>query len=484
MKKAKKKKPIKVKRIKRTVKQVGNIVDKKDLKDVLLIAKRYTTVKNYVFSRFSGIKSLPILDNYRKKIRDVWVKTGFANQFKLLARYWKLALDEAISNIKSLWSNCKNTIKEAVRNNDHLSEDEKSYLYYILAADKLFNSILNREKMTRPKKIEKLIIREKYIHNLLCRYARRYRGKTPYSNVSRTFSIDPPMYTYVREKEQPFIEFASLKKMKRIRVKLEDRNQYHQNIKVVFDGDKLHFHHCVQSKSNQLWEEVNEVGVDKGYRTLIATSSGNLYGEHLNDLLSKETERLNRVNQKRNQYYALARKYEENGNKEKAEQIRKNNLGKKKYNHLKNKHGATVKSYINHSLNQFFYTERPSSVITEALDFVSWDDRYPAHVKRKLSRWIKGYIQERIEFKTDSWNVYLYNVNAAYTSQICNDCGSFGVRKGDSFTCPSCDHKHADINASKNILDRKNDKEIELYTPYKKVKEILIKRYEETSKIA
>ena len=100
LKKAKKKKPIKVKRIKRTVKQVGSLVDKGELEDILLLAQRYTTVKNYVFSRFSGIKSLPILDNYRKEIRDVWVKTGFANQFKLLSRYWKLALDESISNIK------------------------------------------------------------------------------------------------------------------------------------------------------------------------------------------------------------------------------------------------------------------------------------------------------------------------------------------------------------------------------------------------
>ena len=35
----------------------------------------------------------------------------------------------------------------------------------------------------------------------------------------------------------------------------------------------------------------------------------------------------------------------------------------------------------------------------------------------------------------------------------------------------------ADYNASCNIGDRKNDIEITLYTPYKKVKEILLKRY-------
>ncbi|MFU2419114.1 zinc ribbon domain-containing protein, partial [Peptacetobacter sp. AB800] len=64
-------------------------------------------------------------------------------------------------------------------------------------------------------------------------------------------------------------------------------------------------------------------------------------------------------------------------------------------------------------------------------------------------------------------------INPAYTSQICSKCGRFGVRNGDSFVCEYCGEIHADINASKNILDRKYDKEIKMFTSYKKVKEIL-----------
>ena len=40
-------------------------------------------------------------------MRDEWVKTNFAEQWKLPARYWKLALSEATGNIKSQWSNIK-----------------------------------------------------------------------------------------------------------------------------------------------------------------------------------------------------------------------------------------------------------------------------------------------------------------------------------------------------------------------------------------
>ena len=89
-------------------------------------------MKNYVYSRYSGIHSLLILKNYKKLIRDVWVQTEFAEQWKLPARYWKLALDEAISNINSLWSNTKNAVRKALRNNPNRNRTRKKlHLLYI-----------------------------------------------------------------------------------------------------------------------------------------------------------------------------------------------------------------------------------------------------------------------------------------------------------------------------------------------------------------
>ena len=111
-------------------------------------------------------------------------------------------------------------------------------------------------------------------------------------------------------------------------------------------------------------------------------------------------------------------------------------------------------------------------------NFCDWKKKFPKHIKRKLSRWIKGYIRERLEFKCEQRNITFTKVNAAYTSQICHRCGCFGKRETDLFTCPKCGQMHADNNASHNIKKRKDDKEITLYTPYKKVKEIVEKRLE------
>jgi len=70
--------------------------------------------------------------------------------------------------------------------------------------------------------------------------------------------------------------------------------------------------------------------------------------------------------------------------------------------------------------------------------------------------------------------------NRAYTSQECSNCGYVHKdnRQGERFTCIQCGYREdADVNGALNILARKYDSEIGLYTPYKKVKEILLERY-------
>ncbi|MEG2365000.1 MAG: zinc ribbon domain-containing protein [Terrisporobacter sp.] len=160
----------------------------------------------------------------------------------------------------------------------------------------------------------------------------------------------------------------------------------------------------------------------------------------------------------------------------KANKILENNLGKVKYIKNKLKHDENVKSYINYSLNQLIKEEKPKEIVMENLDFVNWNGTYPKSVKRKLSRWIKGYIKMRIEYKCDYNNIIYTYINPAYTSKVCNICGSFGKRDNDVFTCKVCGELHSDINASKNILNRKYDEEISLYTKFTKVKSILENR--------
>ena len=464
------------KRVKRTVKQKAKLTNEIDLEIMEELGERIRHARNYMYSRLAGINSyLKLYDG--KAIRNEWVKDEkLVKQFRLPARFWKITLDEVISSLKSLWSNACNKIKEAAKENGNLSPDEKRYIYYVCSAPKIFGLVLTNKTFKRPEKIKKLNIEENRIHNLIRRYARRYRGKIPYS-YSKTFQLDADMYCYVQEKEKTYIEISTHIKHNRIRLECMDQNVYHKNIRVTFNENMFTLSHTVESKQRHCWEVENEIAVDKGHKTLLVSSSGKHYGEGLNTLLNTETERLNTVNQKRNPYYAMVRNLEEKGDFVKAKRIKENNLGKRKYNKNKNRYDAKTKSYINCEINRLIKEEVPSKIGIENLVFVSWDDTYPKQVKRKLSRWIKGYIDERLWFKSEINGIEYIYVNPAYTSQECHVCGCLGNRKTqEKFVCSTCGTFHADENAAKVIQKRMNDPEISLYTPYQTVKELLVKR--------
>jgi IS605 OrfB family transposase len=419
MPKKKKKKPILQKRFKRAVKQRATLVESSNIEIFEELITRIQRARNYMYSRLAGINSYLSLQN-PKGIRNEWVKDKkLVEQFRLPARFWKITLEEVVSSLKSLWSNTCNKIKEAAKENYHLTDDEKLYIRYVCSASPLFGAILTRQPIVRPKKLEELNIRESYIHNLINRYARRYRGKTPYSH-STTFQLDADMYKYVKENGIVYLDMSTHLKGDRIRLRCSDQHMFRKNIRVTMKDGIFTLAHTVESKQKKTWTAKNEVGVDKGYKTMFVSSSGKHYGDGLNTLLSNETERLNAVNKKRNPYYAMVRALKEKGEHEKAEKIRINNLGKKKYNRNKRKHQETVESFVNHELNQLIENEKPSTVIIENLAFVSWNDKMPKHIKRKLSRWLKGFIDERLTFKCNLNGINYEYINPAYTSQECH----------------------------------------------------------------
>ncbi len=68
-------------------------------------------------------------------------------------------------------------------------------------------------------------------------------------------------------------------------------------------------------------------------------------------------------------------------------------------------------------------------------------------------------------------------VNASWTSQIDSRNGLLiGERKGDRFYCFDGAVLDADWNAACNVKARLSDDEIDLWTPYQRVKSILLQR--------
>ena len=162
-------------------------------------------------------------------------------------------------------------------------------------------------------------------------------------------------------------------------------------------------------------------------------------------------------------------------NDKKIENIRNNNLTSIKRNKFMKRTKTFGKNLINREIKRLIKEEKPTLIVKELLNFKSMNNKFNKKIRNRLNKWYSGYINEKIELECNKQEIEFFDVNPAYTSQICNSCNKLGKRNGEIFICKNCGTKHADINAAINILRRKDIKEINLYTRKEKVKEMFEK---------
>lgn len=468
--------------MKKTIKQYvyfSEGITKQQLSDIKKIAINYTNAKNYFYSRFSGVNSYANLFNYRSEIRDIIVSEISKNKkynFNLPARYWKNALDESISNIKSNWANTISKTKSNLRSKGILTKNELHYCNYVLNSPKLLQEIFNFSEFLIPEKINYSDINFKKLNKLIRRTIRYNRFTISKTTKKNNFTIDNNMYTY----EDDCICIQSLEKGKRIKLKVNTNDRFNKTIKVILGNDRITFNSSIVIKVKENAFTNNIIGIDKNYENVIATSSGNVYGDGINklfneyaDLTVKQEKERNKI---RNLIKLLKRK---EGNELKIERIIKNNLGTKKITRAKNKKKEEFKSLINKSLNDFINQENPTEIVTELLNFQGGNKKLNKKTKHKLNTWSKGYIRERIEYKGYVNNIKITEINATDTSQTCSCCGYYSGSRSDGnmFYCLNCgEGVLAHLNSAVVIRQRRDDKEIKLHTPHKEVHKILTSR--------
>lgn len=142
-----------------------------------------------------------------------------------------------------------------------------------------------------------------------------------------------------------------------------------------------------------------------------------------------------------------------------------------------------MEAAINHHIRTCMEEMKPSETVLEDLSFVSDKKRSPRKdFNRRMASWQKGCLDERLDYLSRVYGAAVTHVNPAYTSQYCNHCGAkLGSRYGfhhEYADCENCGTVNANTNAAGNILDRRNDKKIMLYTPYRRVKWICDRRAE------
>lgn len=117
-----------------------------------------------------------------------------------------------------------------------------------------------------------------------------------------------------------------------------------------------------------------------------------------------------------------------------------------------------IKKAVSSYLNDL---AKNTMTVLEKLDIREFNKSKKAN--GKLSMFARGKLQQKLMI-TLNWKGYDFmEVVPDFTSQVCPVCGNLDAdnRKDKAFKCTCCGHEDdADHNASVNIKERANDKEI------------------------
>jgi IS605 OrfB family transposase len=323
---------------------------------------------------------------------------------------------------------------------------------------------------------------KEYLYRKISRLVRHFKPRIPKA-TKLSLQIDEAMYSY----KNGFIVIMSNTKGKRMTFKVRTNQVFKGNLRINIREDRVIFSRAIDVKKKKL-ERVNNnelvIGVDKNYINCLDTSTENSYGFDLNKKSTKYYDKIVETNKKRKEYHKKIREINEKCNlmtdedKKKRDNIIKFNLGKKKKTKILDKYKEEVKKTINSAIDKFIKEEKPTLIVHENLNFQSKKKKFNKRVRGLLNTWTKGYIQTRLEYKANIYDIKLVAVNAAYTSQECPLCHHFGEKHNDIFYCENelCSANggvHSGHYAAKVVLQRNYDTDITLWTKYYKVKNII-----------
>ncbi len=402
-----------------------------------------------------------------RTLRDQLVRAGYRSPHGVSARMWKLAQKDAYETVKKQWAALAEKIRPLVaahRSGTGLgdvnwTDDQMRYAYWLLSDPCRLAQLVGGEAVI-PKHFKIDAGQRKVVGNYLRRVVRRQRGEQPCVKLERAFTLDADMYDIkVSAAGTQILAITSLIPRQRIRIPLKGQTVIRGNIQIVLDEQKqrveVHYAAAIKPTKRQVAaavtavvdathspkqgdsQETDEVvvAVDAGLSEVFTDEAGHRYGTGLGRLIYEESNRILAKNRRRNKLYQLAEKHSRAGRHQKAGNIRRFNLGQKKQKAQRRRNQIELERQINMALNQLFRQRQPTILVTEKLDLRG--KAKSKKMSRRVGLWPRGKLQERTEFKASAVGCRREQVNPAYTSQMCPNCGFVNGknRNGDRFKC-------------------------------------------------
>lgn len=425
----------------KTVRQYNSErIPEADMSRLQEIAKDYRAVRNYVYQRYGGIKSLPkIYPGYT--VQNEMTASGLRAKLGLPSVYFYLAVFDALGDIKKQWTQTKGKIEQCIRENENLTSEDRHYLRFVMKQSDCFEAILLGQEIQLAKAWEKSFlevrtgVEEKRLNQYLCRQVRRYLKKL-HTETDNIFSVSERAYRY----EDHGIYLAVKEKRKRIFIPLTDNNRYTKQLTVQLfpEEGNIVIHAPIERQIRQHEDYHREIGLALGIRTMFVTDEGRSYGEKYSEY-----------------QYALSEYVREGGARYRRN--KQKNPGRKKYTAGRERLEAALHTYINAEINRMLRTERPAVIYLPKLPQSS-KVGINKKINSSVNMWQKGYVRNRLRQKCREQSIALIEVFGKDISNECSRCGAVGEKADGVFTCKICGAKYSEReNAAKNALNRGRD---------------------------
>ena len=370
---------------------------------------------------------------------------------------------DTFDNIAMYREAVKVKVRQNIYNNKRFTQDEKKELYSKLKRDEWTdNAYLLRQMRKHYKK-----------------------GKT-----EKADQINYEGGLYDLDVDKGFLAVQSFERGKRIRIPFTAEIPTHKSkkkgsdlehspaIRLMIKDDSLEVHYPVKNDRYDRPVGTGEIGLDKGERDYVFYgSNGKAYGKHTRERADAQVDLEKDKGKKRNKLRALEEKARATGDKRKAQRIKKNNLGSKKWDKRRKKFRRWYKQNAIECAHEVFDTAE-----TAVIEDLSWtsDKKFSKKMNRRLAHWMKSALHEAMISVGNRRGASVVVVNAAYTSQMDSIDGTLrGSRRGDKFHRYNGEVLHADTNAALNILHRKHDTQLLYNKSKEQVKSILLRRTRE-----
>lgn len=413
-----------------------------------IIALRLGKLRSDLWNEFGSLKAWGIskfdIDKQLRNSKD---------KYQLPAKLWDSTLYDVIDDIHLVQKACIEKVMKSLG---------QSYQKFQASKGVLQLTLESRDWLNHPK---------------LCTLVREYwyRGHTKVSNQIILRAYD----TKFDGNNIVWLRFGGLEKGKTIKLPTTLPNEIKCQLRLINRNNRWEIHYTTDISKADKKTEGLEIGCDRGYTEVYATSSNDgarFLGSDFGTVQTKETDFRTAKQVKRNKLKSIASKAVTKGNSAKLDRINRNNLGKIKWDNRETSFKGRIKTIV-FTATHALMVNAVKVAYEELSEQIKNKKPMKKRMKRNVSSWCKGVVVDALKQVSSRVGCTIISVNCAYTSQLDSRFGTLtGIRSGEKFTGHDGVVTHSDTNAAENVLARMGDDEISRYMKHKDVKVILLNR--------